>query len=76
MKLPQLCMKGSYMGQLAEKKGVGLQIELNEYFADAVWSYYQTLDWNHFEKCTDAGIERMCKECDDVQRIIGSFSSR
>lgn len=75
MRLPQICMRGSYMGQLAEKKGVGLQVELNEYFADTVWNYYQTLDWNHFEKCTDAETERIRKEYNDVQRIICGFSN-
>lgn len=58
--LPQLCNKDSFMGQEVESNGIGIMLDPYENgFADSIFEYYKSLDWNDFyTKCNKklAGI--------------------
>jgi len=48
--IPQICTRGSYMGQLVSDKQVGVSISLEDkQLADTIWNYYQDLDWGQFD---------------------------
>lgn len=71
--IPQICTKGSYMGELAEKAGVGLTVDLDSFnLADVIWNYYDSISWDSFEKsCFDelesvVGQQKVAK-----QKLIG-----
>ena len=49
--LPQLCTKGSLMGSLCTKYGIGLECDpANDDFADRVYEYYMNLDKETFKQ--------------------------
>ena len=49
--LPQLCTKGSQMGALCTKYGIGLECDpANDDFADRVYEYYMNLDKETFKQ--------------------------
>lgn len=53
--LPQMCNKGSFMGQETESNGVGIMLDpLDPDFADTLYRYYKTVNWEtFFTKCDD-----------------------
>ncbi|WP_053954710.1 glycosyltransferase [Inediibacterium massiliense] len=53
--IPQICNKGSFMGQEVESAGIGIMLDPNKMgFADQIFNYYNTLNWKNFnEKCDD-----------------------
>ncbi|PWM47703.1 MAG: hypothetical protein DBX47_00025 [Clostridiales bacterium] len=69
--LPQICNKGIYMGERAQKCGTGICIDLkNKNLADTVFSYYKNLDWEKFEAACDAEVENILKEYEKGEKII------
>lgn len=59
-KIPQLCMKDSYMGQLVEEYQIG--VTCNPYiedFAEQIWKYYHTLN-----------IKSFCDQCDNLLNAV------
>lgn len=61
--LPQLCAKGSLMGSLCTKYGVGLECDpLAEDFADKVYEYYISLDEDDFLTLCDKELARVLDE--------------
>lgn len=75
--LPQVCNKGSYMGELVQRDGVG--IALNPYakeFADKLWKHYKDIDRNDFIKACDARLSEVMDEYETGARAIrNSISS-
>ena len=63
---PQVCSKGSYMGALAEKAGVGIAL-LPDWpdFADRLYKYYTSLDFNVFESACEKQLAQVLKEYND-----------
>ena len=55
-KIPQICTKGSHMGDTIEAREVGLSVDLEDRsLADTIWNYYQRISWEDFsEKCDEA----------------------
>lgn len=55
-RIPQICTKGSHMGDMVEEREVGLSIDLNDVaLADRIWDYYNSISWQSFSiKCDDA----------------------
>lgn len=47
--IPQVCTKGSFMGEFVENHKVGVALELNTAFADRLYDYYTTIDWQKFD---------------------------
>jgi hypothetical protein len=69
--LPQICFKGSYMGFLAEKYGIG--ISLNPYeegFANKLWEYYNSLDKEVFIKACDKRLLEIMQEYEKGVRAV------
>lgn len=72
--LPQLCMTGSYMGELAEKFGVGLQCDPNlEDFCHTIYKYYSNLEQKKLENDCDKSLSFICEEIRQGAKIIKSF---
>ena len=58
-RIPQICMLGSFMGQLCEKHGIGISLDpQDEYFADKLYYYYKNLKIQDFYN----GAERVLKD--------------
>ncbi len=52
--IPQLCMRGSYMGEKCSLYGIGLECDPHDdNFGDYIWEYYQALDYDKFCECCD-----------------------
>ena len=59
--LPQLCFRGSWMGDLAEREALGLACDPQDPdFADQVWDYYRSLDRE--------ALIRRCRSCLELAR--------
>jgi len=57
-RIPQLCAKGSYMGRLVMKNGVGCAVDfLREDIADQIANYYYTLQADRFTACCEQTLE-------------------
>ncbi len=62
-KIPQICTKGSFMGETAEKAGIGKAFDYkSESFCDDVYSYYTGIDCEKFIECCDRETERFVSE--------------
>ncbi|AMC94054.1 hypothetical protein AOC36_08650 [Erysipelothrix larvae] len=61
--IPQLCNKGSFMGEEAMSSGIGVMLDPSENnFSDKIFEYYQKLDWDEFTKNCDEALSRITKE--------------
>ncbi len=61
--LPQLCTKGSHMGSLCTKYGIGLECDPSDAdFADQIYSYYVNLDKKEFLSNCNKELERVLGE--------------
>lgn len=59
-RIPQICTKGSYMGEKVEEYGVGCAVDVNsEKLADDVYKYYNSIEENEFRE-----------NCDKLKQII------
>lgn len=48
-KIPQICLEGSYMGEMVKKAKIGMTIDLNdEHFLEDIMKYYKKIDFNTF----------------------------
>ena len=62
-RLPQLCTKGSQMGSLCTKYGIGLECDpADENFLDEVYKYYTELDEAALSTACDKELERVLSE--------------
>lgn len=61
--LPQLCTKGSLMGSLCTKYGIGFECDpADDDFADKVYEYYMSLDCNTFKENCEKEFIRVMNE--------------
>lgn len=69
--IPQLCMKGSFMGKKCTVNGIGLECDpYDSDFADAVFSFYESLDKNAFcEKC-DTELKKILCEYENGYKVV------
>ena len=73
--IPQLCTAGSYMGERAEKDGVGCALDpFADEFVDQLVRYYQEYDRSQFEANCDRACERVVSEFKKGQDIIREFA--
>lgn len=75
-KIPQLCMNGSYMGQLAVKYGVGIECSpYEENFTDIVYNYYRNLDYDLFSNSCKKQLNIIMEEYEKgKEKIIEIFN--
>ncbi len=61
--LPQLCAKGSHMGALCTKYGIGLECDpADDDFADKIYEYYANLDRETFKQNCEKEFSRVMDE--------------
>lgn len=62
-RIPQLCVAGSFMGELCQKNSTGLQCDpYSESFTEDVYQYYENIDKQAFEKSCDLELQRILSE--------------
>lgn len=76
-RIPQLCMKGSVMGNRAENAGIGFAYDPEKTdYADAVYEYYTSLNRAAFDAACDTELERVIVEYQQGCRVILEASSK
>lgn len=61
--IPQICARGSFMGEMVERAGVGLVCSPDdEDFADKLYEYYKNLDFGAFKANCDKELSRIVEE--------------
>lgn len=69
--IPQLCNSGSFMGKKVEKMKLGATVDLGSTkFADDIFRYYHSINWNEFEKRCDQTLEAIMKEYNTATEMI------
>ncbi len=70
-RIPQLCMKGSVMGNRAEKAGIGFSYDpACEDYADAVYAYYTSLNRRKIDAACDTELDCVLKEYQQGCQVI------
>lgn len=70
-RLPQLCMKDSFMGGRVERDGLGLVCDPDAPdFADRIWDYYKRLDMDAFGRRCDEVLARILCEYEEGRSVI------
>jgi len=78
---PQLCIKGSFMSEIAEEHGVGLACDPHDSdFTEKVYQYYMAIDHKEFKEKCDLETERVCSEyyrgCAIIKETIKTVAER
>lgn len=74
-RIPQLVMKGSYMGVLAENSGIGKALNpLSSDFADEIFAYYQSVNRDAFEKNCRQSLEKIKLQQKAVTDIVKNIN--
>ena len=72
--IPQICTKGSYMGEKAEEYGVGIAVDVNSLdFADDIYRYFASVEDEKFNHSCDLLINRIETDCENTIKIIRQF---
>jgi len=75
--IPQLCNQGSFMGEEVTKNGIGLECNPeDEDLGNDIFEYYNTINWNTFEKKCDQEVVRIMKELDDGSEVLMTIEQR
>lgn len=70
-RLPLVCTKGSFMGETAEKYGVGIALDPDDPdFADKIYNYYTSLDEKSFSENCDAALRKILDEYNDAANAV------
>ncbi len=76
-KIPQLCMKGSYMGESAQKNGIGYECDpYMRNFTDCVYNYVASISEEEFYLNCDSELDRVLKQHKDNIRKIKMISNK
>ncbi|PKM70840.1 MAG: hypothetical protein CVU93_00010 [Firmicutes bacterium HGW-Firmicutes-18] len=72
--LPQICNKGSFMGELIDKHGTGININLEtKDVSQKIFEYYRSIDWDLFKNRTDIALESAIGELVKCRNVIKKF---
>lgn len=72
-KIPQIVEKGSYKEKLVNEHKIGIAIDFDDNFADVLYDYYSTLDFNCFNFNTEKLLNRIKDEDNDYILEIDNF---
>lgn len=73
-RIPQICMPGSFMGECAERAGVGFICDpYDTNFTDRVYAYYRGLAQSEFDRKCDVELEKIMEEYADANDIISQI---
>ena len=65
--LPQICTKGSFMGEKITQKGIGAAFDpASDTFADDIYNYYHSIEFAEFKNNCDKELENVLKEYNTV----------
>ncbi len=73
---PQLCMEGSFMGEIAQKEKIGYVC--NPYkkdFLDDVYDYYMSLDREKFVSNCNRYLEKCLKDIHIAKKQLNRFEN-
>ena len=73
--LPQLCHKGSFMGEQVSKNGIGIMLDPDSLrFADEIWEYYKSINWTTLNASCDNTLNNIMLQYNDgvntIEKII------
>lgn len=72
--IPQICTKGSYMGDVISARNVGIEISLDDKeIADKLWEYYQNINWSEFEMNCASALNSVLSEQQIVKEKLLEF---
>ncbi len=72
--IPQICTKGSYMGEKAEEYGVGCAVDVNsDTLTEDIYRYYKSLSVDDFKERCDCFRESIIKDYEDTERCIRKY---
>lgn len=72
--LPQICNKGSLMGELVDKYETGINVSLKESdVSQKIYDYYSAIDWNIFKNKADIALENSIRDLDKCRNSINNF---
>lgn len=73
-RIPQVCMPGSYMGELCEKYGIGISLDPHDdSFADNLYFYYKSYVRKDFYDSCDKELERVLYEYQKGCKILNQI---
>lgn len=70
-RIPQVCMTGSFMGELCEKYGIGISLDpYDKSFADNLFIYYKSIVIKDFYDSCDKELERVLCEYKEGCKLL------
>lgn len=74
--IPQLCMKGSFMGEKCAEKGIGFECDpFEKDFAKRIVNYYEHIDFTHFKHQCDKEINGLVDEYNNGKGLCNKIFS-
>lgn len=72
--IPQLCNKGSYMGERVNENDIGLDCDpYNKSFTEDIYNYYIALDWKYFEGNCDKTLNNILEQYDSGVDVLSKI---
>ena len=69
--IPQICIDGSYMGELVTKHKVGIELDMDESeISKKIWEYYNQIDWRLFDNNCEEILEEIVREQDLARKKL------
>lgn len=69
-KVPQICLKGGYMGKMVEQYHIGITIDWEGNYADRIYQYFRNLDRETFKKNCDRCLKDILDEEKRFETLI------
>ena len=70
-KLPQICMKDSFMAKKVIQNEIGFECDpRNPNFTNQIYDYYRQIDWNNFVTNCDNELSKVCDEYNAGKTIV------
>ncbi|WP_409303490.1 hypothetical protein [Peribacillus sp. SCS-155] len=75
--IPQICNKGSFMGQKVTSEKVGAQLDPKDpAFADMLYHYYININWKQFNQSCDACLDHVVNEYHAGNEVIDTILNK
>ena len=70
-RIPQICTKGSYMGEKVEEYGIGRAVDIDsENLADDIYAYYSNIEENTFKANCDKLEKTIIRDYENTVKLI------
>lgn len=75
--IPQICNEGSFMGNETELAKIGVALDPNKQeFADRIFDYYNSLNWEDFNMLCDKELNRIFEEYNNCMSVLQCILTR